>query len=77
MAMLFSTWKQQLEDEKRVQVIDSTTAYTMTRMMQHVVIYGTAITLKSQYCKHCDFAGKTDNPKSLRRMVYWIQSYPS
>jgi len=51
--------EQQLEDEKRVQVIDSTTAYTMTRMMQHVVIYGTANTLKSQYCKHCDFAGKT------------------
>jgi len=51
--------EQQLENEKRLQVIDSTTAYTMTRMMQHVVIYGTANTLKSQYCKHCDFAGKT------------------
>lgn len=41
------------------QVIDSTTSYTMTRMMQHVVIYGTANALRSQYCRHCDFAGKT------------------
>lgn len=41
------------------QVIDSTVAYTMTRMMQHVVIYGTANTLRSRYCNHCDFAGKT------------------
>jgi penicillin-binding protein 1A len=44
---------------KKNQVLDSTTAYTMTRMMQHVIIYGTANNLKSQYCKHCDFAGKT------------------
>ena len=45
--------------QKPVQVIDSTIAYTMTRMMQHVVIYGTANALRSQFCRHCDFAGKT------------------
>ncbi len=48
-----------IDGEKREQVLDSTTAYTMTRMMQHVVSYGTANTLKSQFCRHCDFAGKT------------------
>ena len=48
-----------MEDEQKTQVLDDTTAYTMTRMMQHVIIYGTANTLRSQYCKHCDFAGKT------------------
>lgn len=42
-----------------VQALDSTIAQTMTRMMQHVVIYGTANNLRSQYCTHCDFAGKT------------------
>lgn len=42
-----------------IQALDSTIAQTMTRMMQHVVIYGTANNLKSQYCTHCDFAGKT------------------
>jgi penicillin-binding protein 1A len=48
-----------IDGEKREQVLDSTTAYTMTRMMQHVVSYGTANALKSQFCRHCDFAGKT------------------
>lgn len=48
-----------IEAKKKNQVLDSTTAYTMTRMMQHVIIYGTANNLRSQYCKHCDFAGKT------------------
>jgi penicillin-binding protein 1A len=46
-------------NNKPIQVLDSTTALTMTRMMQNVIIYGTANTLRSQYCKHCDFAGKT------------------
>ena len=50
---------EKINRETPKQVVDSTTAYTMTRMMQHVIIYGTANTLKSQYCKHCDFAGKT------------------
>jgi membrane peptidoglycan carboxypeptidase len=48
-----------MKNKKPLQVLDSTTAYTMTRMMQNVIVYGTANTLKSQYCKHCDFAGKT------------------
>src|SRR5690606_23345957 len=45
--------------KQAVQVIDSTTSFTMTRMMQNVIIYGTANPLRSQYCRHCDFAGKT------------------
>lgn len=45
--------------KKRTQVIDSTSSYMMTRMLQNVVIYGTANPLRSQYCRHCDFAGKT------------------
>ncbi len=42
-----------------VRALDTTIAATMTRMMQSVVIYGTANTLRSQFCTHCDFAGKT------------------
>lgn len=42
-----------------VRALDSIIAQTMTRMMQHVVIYGTANNLRSQFCTHCDFAGKT------------------
>jgi len=42
-----------------VQALDSIQAYTMTRMMENVVIYGTANVFRSQYCNHCDFAGKT------------------
>ncbi|MBP9196606.1 MAG: transglycosylase domain-containing protein [Saprospiraceae bacterium] len=42
-----------------VQALDTMTAATMTRMMQSVVIYGTANALRSQFCTHCDFAGKT------------------
>ncbi|MBK8626284.1 MAG: hypothetical protein IPN86_12185 [Saprospiraceae bacterium] len=52
-------YEKMMEEEQRIQVIDSTTSYIMTRMMQHVVIYGTANTLRSQFCRHCDFAGKT------------------
>lgn len=52
-------YEKMMEEEPRIQVIDSTTSYIMTRMMQHVVIYGTANALRSQFCRHCDFAGKT------------------
>jgi len=52
-------YEKQRDEEQMVQVIDSTTSYIMTRMMQHVVIYGTANALRSQFCRHCDFAGKT------------------
>jgi penicillin-binding protein 1A len=48
-----------MDKKNPLQVVDSTTSLTMTRMMQNVVIYGTANTLRSQYCRHCDFAGKT------------------
>jgi penicillin-binding protein 1A len=50
---------EKMDKKDPLQVLDSTLAYTMTRMMQNVVIYGTANNLKSQYCRHCDFAGKT------------------
>ncbi|MBC7885696.1 MAG: hypothetical protein H7X99_09490, partial [Saprospiraceae bacterium] len=39
--------------------MDTMTAATMTRMLQSVVIYGTANTLRSQFVPHGDFAGKT------------------
>jgi len=42
-----------------VRALDTLIAGTMTRMMQSVVIYGTANALRSQFCTHCDFAGKT------------------
>ncbi|MBK8517368.1 MAG: transglycosylase domain-containing protein [Saprospiraceae bacterium] len=42
-----------------VRALDTLIAATMTKMMQSVVIYGTANNLRSQYCTHCDFAGKT------------------
>ncbi len=42
-----------------VQALDSIQAYTMTRMLESVVIYGTANAFRSQYCNHCSFAGKT------------------
>jgi penicillin-binding protein 1A len=42
-----------------VRALDTLIAATMTRMMQSVVIYGTANALRSQYCTHCDFAAKT------------------
>lgn len=42
-----------------VQALDSVTAVTMTRMLNAVVVYGTANALRSQFCRHCDFAGKT------------------
>lgn len=48
-----------MDKKQPLQVVDSTISYTMTRMMQHVIIYGTANPLRSQYCRHCDFAGKT------------------
>lgn len=40
-------------------VLDSLTASTMIRMMQSVIIYGTGNPLRSQFCPHGDFAGKT------------------
>ncbi|MGB4959076.1 MAG: transglycosylase domain-containing protein [Saprospiraceae bacterium] len=43
----------------QVIAMDTLTAATMTRMLQSVVIYGTANTLRSQFCTHCDFAAKT------------------
>ena len=42
-----------------IRAFDTLTAATMTRMLQSVVIYGTANNLRSQFCTHCDFAGKT------------------
>jgi penicillin-binding protein 1A len=42
-----------------VRVLDSVLAYTMTRMLENVVVYGTANAFRSQFCNHCDFAGKT------------------
>lgn len=48
-----------MDKKPPVQVLDSTVSYTLTRMMQNVIIYGTANPLRSQYCRHCDFAGKT------------------
>ncbi|MBK6564861.1 MAG: transglycosylase domain-containing protein [Saprospiraceae bacterium] len=50
---------EKMDKKDPVQVLDSTIAYTMTRMMQNVITYGTANALKSQFCRHCDFAGKT------------------
>lgn len=42
-----------------VRVLDSIQAYTMTRMLENVVVYGTANAFRSQFCNYCDFAGKT------------------
>ncbi len=52
-------YEQTIESTTKQQVIDSTTAYMVSRMMQSVVTSGTANALRSQYCQHCDFAGKT------------------
>jgi len=42
-----------------VQALDTMTAAIMSRMMQSVVVYGTANNLRSRYVPHGDFAGKT------------------
>lgn len=42
-----------------VVAMDTTTAATMTRMMQSVIVYGTGNNLRSQFVPHGDFAGKT------------------
>ncbi|HMU06190.1 MAG TPA: penicillin-binding transpeptidase domain-containing protein, partial [Saprospiraceae bacterium] len=42
-----------------VVAMDTTTASTMTRMMQSVIVYGTGNNLRSQFVPHGDFAGKT------------------
>ena len=42
-----------------VVAMDEVSASTMTRMMQSVVVYGTANNLRSRYVPHGDFAGKT------------------
>lgn len=52
-------YKEYIEKNQPAQVIDSTTSYMMTRMMRNVIIYGTGNRFRSQYCTHCDFAGKT------------------
>ena len=39
--------------------MDTTTAATMTRMMQSVIVYGTGNNLRSRFVPHGDFAGKT------------------
>ncbi|MCB0659610.1 MAG: transglycosylase domain-containing protein [Saprospiraceae bacterium] len=42
-----------------VVAMDTTTAATMTRMMQSVIVYGTGNNLRSRFVPHGDFAGKT------------------
>lgn len=46
-------------NKKKEIVVDSVSAYKVSRMLQNAVIYGTASRFRSQYCTHCDFAGKT------------------
>jgi penicillin-binding protein 1A len=56
-----------------VVALDSVSAYTMTRMMQNVVAYGTANALKSQFCRHCDFAAKTGTTQN--HSDGWLLAY--
>ncbi|MBK9734905.1 MAG: transglycosylase domain-containing protein [Saprospiraceae bacterium] len=42
-----------------IKAMEEITAATMTRMLQSVIIYGTANNLRSQFVPHGDFAGKT------------------
>jgi len=56
-----------------VRALDTLIASTMTRMLQSVVVYGTANTLRSQYCRHCDFAAKTGTTQN--QSDGWLISY--
>jgi penicillin-binding protein 1A len=56
-----------------VEALDTASAYAMTRMMQNVVVYGTANTLKSQYCRHCDLAAKTGTTQN--HSDGWLMAY--
>ncbi len=52
-------YEKTIEHDTKVQVIDTTTAYEISRMLQSVITYGTGNALRSQYCQHCEFGGKT------------------
>ncbi len=52
-------YEKTIENDTKIHVIDSTTAYQISRMLQSVINSGTGNALRSQYCQHCEFGGKT------------------
>ncbi len=56
-----------------VRAMEVITAATMTRMMQSVIIYGTGNNLRSQFCPHGDFAGKTGTTQN--HADGWFMAY--
>ncbi len=66
-------YEKTIESTTRTQVIDSTTAYKVSRMLQSVIVYGTGNALRSQYCRHCDFGGKTGTTQN--HADGWFISY--
>lgn len=66
-------YEKSIDYDTKIQVIDSSTAYMVSRMMQSVINSGTGNALRSQYCRHCEFGGKTGTTQN--HSDGWFISY--